>query len=364
MADILTNLRELSFIYGMHHDESDVAPDVFLSRVTVLTSVPDNVSISSNQNHFTDNEKNTISNGIRLAKSVISSGVVEPRAINITWLGNIQDGQPFDVRVNDIAFSLKEKSFILKNMGLYAFLNILTGASYSRGTNAFEEFSKQELNDWFCNTRNLIIKYLNRKNWLFEKRDNTYEMKLQSNDLYLSINSEQVVLEDFCNCTYDNYKIIKGKFKEKVVSKFIEKNLQSDVEYLKYKRDCSIKAGESIVKFIENNFVENENMLTELFGFSASEEYYYAKVTDNDVDIRLVPMARDNTLEVEIKSIESSVPVSQLNIVTKIKIEGCDGLVILINEIRYIHGQFNGIPEAKLYYDSQSDLPYKKIYKI
>lgn len=62
--------------------------------------------------------------------------------------------------------------------------------------------------------------------------------------------------------------------------------------------------------------------------------------------------------------IDYEVPESQLNIITTIENTETGDILQLRNELRYSHGQFNGIPEAKLYiHNSLNQESLSKIYK-
>lgn len=91
--------------------------------------------------------------------------------------------------------------------------------------------------------------------------------------------------------------------------------------------------------------------------------YYYAKTTSLGVELYEVPSKDTFISTIQITSIIGSVPDKQANILTTIKNIETNQTLVLRNECRFSHGQFNGTPEAKLYYEHGGSLEiiYKKI---
>ena len=85
-------------------------------------------------------------------------------------------------------------------------------------------------------------------------------------------------------------------------------------------------------------------------------EYYYAKTTPYGVEVLRVPSIRDFGDNIRIESIEASVPNTQANILTTIVNINTGRHLVLRNECRFSHGQFNGTPEAKMYYEHGGSL--------
>jgi hypothetical protein len=75
-----------------------------------------------------------------------------------------------------------------------------------------------------------------------------------------------------------------------------------------------------------------------------------------------VPSSQEFANFINIKSINYSVPRSQLNIITEIENKSTGNILTLRNELRYSHGQFNGTPEAKMYYDDQQSTGLEVFY--
>ena len=86
------------------------------------------------------------------------------------------------------------------------------------------------------------------------------------------------------------------------------------------------------------------------------KEYYYAKTTQAGIEIYKVPSLSSFENSIIIESIKPSVPDKQANILTTIKNTKTGGTLVLRNECRFSHGQFNGTPEAKLYYENKGSL--------
>ena len=74
------------------------------------------------------------------------------------------------------------------------------------------------------------------------------------------------------------------------------------------------------------------------------------------VEIFKVPSIISFGNDIIIESIESSVPNNQANILTTIKNKKTGQTLVLRNECRFSHGQFNGTPEAKMYYENGGSL--------
>ena len=92
------------------------------------------------------------------------------------------------------------------------------------------------------------------------------------------------------------------------------------------------------------------------------QEYYYAKTTNKTIEVYKIPSQSEFKTKVDITNIRSSVPKSQLNIFTTIENIKTNEKLVVRNELRYSHGQFNGTPEAKMYIDSGSLLiAYEKV---
>jgi hypothetical protein len=143
--------------------------------------------------------------------------------------------------------------------------------------------------------------------------------------------------------------------REKVFSKWIKQNMEKNLEYLSIKKKTSTIAASNLVKHVKRNLDHEYKGLKRLLQVYESE-YYYAKSTPNRVKIYKVPSEKDFEKVFLVKSISFSVPESQINIHTEIINKTSGQSLILRNEVRFSHGQFNGTPEAKMYYGRGSNL--------
>lgn len=372
MADIKTHLRELSVATTVgllknncdFNDNDMFTPDIFWTYANDVISS----DISSAQNiiiekTFTRELKDIILNGIKLGKSIYSSPefIIDAND-TIIWEGsNTQKDDPIDIRIGKYAFSLKEESFILENMGLYKLLNCYTGSTYKR-RHIFSDYARTEYSNWFSATWGEMITYLHSNNSTWRYSD-TKKQK----DSVITIDGNSVVLEYLekgksvskailpIACSLSTFeKNTNAKSREQVFSRFIHKELDSNSTYNVAKKTCAITATEALVKELNDNL--NYNAGLPRFLRIHDFEYYYAKTTSSDVHIYKVPALKDFQNNIVIESIEASVPDKQANILTTIKNIKTGKTLTLRNECRFSHGQFNGTPEAKMYYEHGGSL--------
>ena len=363
MADILTHLRELSVGYAIstknYHTFNDT-PINFLNHCKANIkncSLLDIDNISSNSSMFNMEELNTINNGIKLAHYLILKNIVDNNSNhNIIWLGNnTQSGTTFDLIIDNIPFSLKEESFILHNMGLYQLLNIITDTTnFKRGLHIFEKFSNTELNNWFNTTRDLIISYLKQQDYqIIDSKNRIARLSYNNDKLFMMFVNESITIDNFSQCTYDIFKKqTNNRIREKVFSKFIKQYLSNNTLYLDIKQQCSINAGINLVNYLKQQLTTNPSpsSLYNLFRIE-NQSYYYAKTTNNTIEVYKIPSKQNFTNTIKITNISYKVPASQLNFYTTIKNTQTNQELIFRNELRYSHGQLNGTPEAKMYID-------------
>ncbi|MBQ8415974.1 MAG: hypothetical protein IJX13_03605 [Clostridia bacterium] len=148
MADIKTHLRELTVattVGVLARGTALRSSDLYDSKTlfSLAKSVVCN-DVSSAANlltypTFTGEMKLIVDNGFKLGTKILSCEEFKiSKSPKIQWLGNnTQKGDPVDVVIDGYGFSLKEESFILKNMGLYTLLNNLTGSNYPRASRFF-----------------------------------------------------------------------------------------------------------------------------------------------------------------------------------------------------------------------------------
>lgn len=374
MADIKTNLRELSvaITLGMLKRDDGIAektnlykPKKFLeeARSVIYNSINSATTllIGESQPEYNQECRDIIDNGYKLAKKIFENPEFNIKKDDkIEWLGfQTQKGDPIDIKIGDYGFSLKEDSFILKNMGLYSLLNYLTGGNYQRGLHIFSTFANAEYDAWFCYTWSFLSVWLDKKNkWELIKGNNKSVITKEGSYIVLQFNSDvsKVPIEIKTNSEYMRYTT--SKTREKTFSKWINEIIYDDPTYLKYKKHCSEVAGVKVRTLIKDNF--NPNHVYEFFQIY-DKPYYYAKSTKAETTILKVPSKSDFNDVIEFVDCEYSVPASQLNIITTFRNKKTNKQLQFRNECRFSHGQFNGTPEAKMYV--VSDTPLTDLYE-
>ncbi|NLZ46740.1 MAG: hypothetical protein GX896_08620 [Clostridiales bacterium] len=378
MADIQTHLRELGVLVGIKnkinnlgYTSNSITTNDFCEIIDSILPVNkhplyNNIRIIA----FSKSERDIIDNAFTLAKVIVEK-------LNFTsldsadWYG-YESGkdEPYDIKINDKYFSLKEDSFILENMGLYKLLNCFTGSKYKRGKrHIFEDYAPTEYNHWFDITWQCLLSYLsaNGNLWTYTNPKNT------NKQAKISIVSNDVLLEYFDEEEHKISKLpIKSSFKEfkrKTTpdireggfSKFINEQLRSNSAYNEAQRQCAIVASDALA----NELMANLNYKAGIARFLRMHKnsYYYAKTTSSGVELYEVPSANEIDSTIKITSIVGSVPSKQANILTTVKNIKTEKTLVLRNECRFSHGQFNGTPEAKLYYEQGGslDVIYNKI---
>jgi hypothetical protein len=164
MADYKTNLRELSVLVGIinliNKNELVYSCDLFFNQLKTIIPFNEQIYIRNlNSLDFNENDISIIKNGYKLANEIIKKFKIS-KIYNYEWLGyKIDKDNPVDLIINDFNFSLKEDSFILENMGLYKFVNLLTNKNHLK-LHIFEDFAMKEYNEWFEITWKLLNDYL------------------------------------------------------------------------------------------------------------------------------------------------------------------------------------------------------------
>jgi hypothetical protein len=358
MADIYTHLRELGVAFSFFNkkDLLDITPKYFYEICVNNVNMSCKLTIQMlaiNSENFNEKELTVIKNAIKLGKLIEENFNIENKP-KITWVGNdTQSDSPIDLIIDKYRFSLKEESFILENMGLYKLLNILLNTdSYHTGMHVFKEFAKDEFENWFNVTCKCL---LNDGPNLFEKiKEDKYHVigKLQNNSIILNYNSiENAQFNDISKLSYSEFEnSTNSHLREYVFSKWIKKNVESDEDYLKAKKDCAIAAGKNIINLVSECQGKSPIGLMRFFRIE-DEEYYYAKTTNTSASIYKVPRYSEASNDIVINKVWIEVPKTQLNFYTEIGNRSNDCKIIFRNELRYSHGQFNGTPEAKCYID-------------
>ncbi|MBQ6848827.1 MAG: hypothetical protein IJN76_02085 [Clostridia bacterium] len=358
MADIKTHLRELSVAttVGVIANGKELhLSDMYNSRkfLQMASSVICNdISTANNLLDypiFTGEMKTIVDNGFKLGKKILESREFHiSKNPEIMWLGNdTQKGDPVDIVIDDYAFSLKEESFILKNMGLYTFLNNLTGSNYARGIHVFSTFALKEYDDWFAYTWNCFVRYLrSNKRWQLVSENTVSEAFLSGQNVVLRYNRITSTIPQNITTNRAFMKNTVAGTREKVFSKWINHEISDNAEYLRVKNKCSVTAGKKLCDTINSEFSpENVFEFFQIYPF----EYYYAKTTPVETTILKVPAQADFKDVIEFKGCIYDVPSSQLNIISTFENINTGKKLQFRNECRFSHGQFNGTPEAKMY---------------
>jgi hypothetical protein len=361
MADVKTNLRELSVVLGLFSYSIDEVrnktPSEFYNLVK--NRVDNDISKAENiesLDSFTIELKDIIKNGMKLGKAIIDLKIINciDNAV-ITWLGyDSQKNDPIDLKIGNVGFSLKEESYILENMGLYKYVNLMTKSNFKRGLHIFETYASEEYKDWFLYTWGKLIESCRNSNWRLSDNDKTVEITLENEEINLIMNGSIICrIPISIKSPAEFIELTSVQVREKVFSKWINKKLRRNTDYKNLKRICAEKAGENITNFINTNL--------DLSGISRflqiyDEQYFYAKTTSAGVEIYRVPSQKEFNNVYSLNKVTYSVPKSQLNILTTIENTGTKKKLTIRNECRFSHGQFNGTPEAKMYYENGSDL--------
>lgn len=372
MADIKTHLRELSvattvglLIHNIKFKKEDLYDSKKFMKYAKEVISGDISSASNIENlpNFSGEFQQIIDNGYKLGKTIYESKYFNIKETDvITWQGNdTQKDDPIDITIGNYGFSLKEESFILENMGLYKLLNCYTGSKYKK-RHIFSDYARNEYENWFNVTWQELLSTLKSNNNVWQYTD---DIKHKSSSITLK--DKNVTLEYYQNnklisssvlpidCTLSDFENnTSSKTREHVFSKFINQNLDNNVSYNNAKKNCAIVASNALAK----ELTENLNYHSGLPRFLRihNHEYYYAKTTHNNITILKVPDINSFGNDIVIESIKGSVPDKQANILTTIKNKKTNQTLIIRNECRFSHGQFNGTPEAKMYYERGGSL--------
>ncbi len=375
MANHKTHLRELGVAVATHlllrnlgEKFNKLTPKQFykFSEVIIHKNELEKIKGAFQDDTFSDSEKDILKNCFNLSKAIVSSFNLKEED-KIIWCGNdSQNTLPIDLIIGKHFFSLKEESFILENMGLYKYLNLVTGLEFERGTHIFEKFGSVEYEKFFSFVWNTLLD--EHKNFLYTGSSYKSKIDFIKESVVLTYDSENtkissvlpikktLTIKEFTNLTT-------SITREKVFSKWIKNVLERKTEYLSIKKSTSEYTANELVKFLIKNKDQSYLGLKRFLRLH-EQSYYYAKSVKDDVKIYRVPSAKEFENVFTIDEISYKVPESQINIYTKIKNKVNGEVLILRNELRFSHGQFNGTPEAKMYYDKNSSLEtiYEKIF--
>lgn len=372
MADIKTHLRELSVATTIGLLNSEIAfkqsdlydSQRFLSYAQrVISNDISNADNLSEYDIFTGDLQIIVDNGYKLGRKIYESPYFRfAKNTPVKWLGNdTQKGDPIDVSVGEYGFSLKEESFILKNMGLYTLLNNLTGSQYARGLHIFTAFAPEEYDAWFHHTWLYLVQYLREHtSWILRKNNNVSSIRFSDSgqSIILSYNNDVSKVPVTISANAEYMKHTTSKTREKVFSKWINEIAVHDNKYTRLKKLCSETAGKKVSDKINKEF--RPDHVYEFFQIYP-KEYYYAKTTRSETTILKVPSRNDFSSVIEFQGCRYEVPSSQLNIISRFQNKKTKKILEFRNECRFSHGQFNGTPEAKMYV--VRDTPLTDLYE-
>lgn len=365
MADLKTTLRELSVATtiglklkkGKVDLNSLLNPKLFVENSKYVLHTKDveyNFTQIEILQSFSNEYEEIIKNGYTLGLEICSKKHFKfTKTDKILWLGgDSQKETPEDISIGNYKISLKENSFILENMGLYKLLNCLTGTHHKQGLHFFKKYALNEYTTWFNTTWKLLYEYLQtNKSWTSGNLQAT--ITLNHSDIVFKYRDKKRSLP--IECSLDLYeKLTDGDIREKVFAKFINNNISKEKTYIDDKRKCATVACKNLVEELNKNLDYQEGLARFLRIHDTS--YYYAKVHNGKCEIYKVPSRKELGDIIIITSIKYSVPKDQANIITTIKNIRTNKELFLRNECRFSHGQFNGTPETKLYYDHGSNL--------
>jgi hypothetical protein len=373
MADIKTILRELSvpcqiYLLQTKSDYDLFNPNIFHQICNDILINKNNIKVKTelekirNYHKFTQELKQIIHNGINLANLIFSSREFNFESVQVEWKGCYEENNIIDIVINQYSFSLKEESFILKNMGLYQYINLITDDNKSRGFHIFKEFARLEFENWFNITWNELVNYLlNNQSWnLSNTKSYQSFIHKENNQVIFRYNDSIIKLNLNCNLEEFENKT-NSMIREKVFAKWINQCLKNNQQYEISKKNCAEVAGKNLVDFLTQNKSLTQTNLKILLQI-LPETYYFAKTTQQQQFIYKVPSFQEFNSLIHIKNINYSVPRSQLNIMTEIENKSTGNILTLRNELRYSHGQFNGTPEAKMYYNEKNSTGLEVFY--
>lgn len=366
MASLKTVVRELGVVYWTDRilqdeikDPSEINPDEFYSICEKhLGQEVENASNLKGREKFYSNKVSILKNAFWLSKRLIE--VLEINEIdNIDWIGpETQSEVPLDLIINGNRISLKEDSYILENMGLYQYVNIMTDSDYSRGTwHIFEDFAEEKYESWFETAWRFLLNNAKEGNSVVWKDSSkNYKRRIEVEDeirlIYKDREStlpvEKLSISQYADKTIGKTRELFGKW---LNEHFLEEEASEEQveEYEQKKRSCALEAADNLIDYVnDNKDLKYANLLRLLQVYEKS--YIYAKAAGGEAKIYRVDSLSDYEYEkLKIGDISRSIPESQVNIVTTIRNGENNRTLKLRNEVRFSHRQFNGTPEAKLY---------------
>ncbi len=373
MADIKTILRELSVIFGFIISKYKIAVtaidvETFINLIRQYCINIDECNSEIEKIKQLKDFKiydSIIDNGVKLGELIFAKLKFEG---DITWVGSkVKSKYPFDIMIGDKGIALKEDSFILKNPSFADYLNaLIQPESKFKNVHVFRKFANKEFNTWFDYAFNKL------KDSAREYEPNQIIFSYATKGFYIKRNEEGLIfgkLNKEIEIRFEDHvdeisfnSTLGGDILEHTFSKWVKEELEkNDETYTSLKKQCSLKAGENLKEFINKNVDIDEQKILELLQIY-DLSYYYGKSYG---ELHLYEVPASSECEVKLIDVEIKVPQSQLNVYFTFEISNKIGSnnVIFRVECRYSHGQFKGIPEAKLYYtDNKNHL--KNLYKV
>lgn len=366
MASIKTIVRELGVVYWTDRiiqnkikDPAEITPEEFYSICeNHLGNEIENASKLKGREKFYSNKVSILENTFWLSKRLIEVLDID-QIKRVNWIGpETQSEVPLDLIINGNRISLKEDSYILENMGLYQYINIMTDSDYSRGSwHIFEDFAEEKYESWFNTAWGFLLdKAREEEGLIWKDSSKDYkrrievdrQIKLIYKDRQSTLPIKELSISQYTDKTIGKTRELFGKW---LNESFLQEEAKDDQleEYEQNKRSCALEAANNLIKYVnENKNLKYTNLLRLLQVYEKS--YIYAKAAEGEAKIyRVNSLSNYNYGKLEIGDISKSVPESQVNIITTIENEENDKTLKLRNEVRFSHRQFNGTPEAKLY---------------
>ena len=364
MADIKTSLRELSvaLIIGIKIKDLQIAinelyhPKTFIDTVlkVVNNDIGNAIKIASLEK-FDDSLKIIITNGFKLGNCIYSCNKF---AFNVNdqiiWTGSLNRKYGvIDLIIGKYFFSLKEESFILKNMSLTNLLNALTNKHLTNPINVFTKFATNEFNEWFRYSWISFVNYLqSHQSFIHQNNDYFAKATIANNKVIFEYNDDKLITPTTINDFQTYMQFTNTKIREKLVAYWIFHHLRKDKTYRKLKQQCNYVAGAKLTRYINQNYcISNIHTFLQIFPFT----YYYAKIEKRIGKIwEVLGITKVNC---KLQFIEAAFKATnQLYLITRFCNLNDNTVLTFYNECRYSHGQFNGTPEAKLYVDKSTCL--------
>lgn len=364
MADIKTILRETSVIFGLKDipvDKISVTDYILFLKNNLNNYDKNAIEIDklNSLNNF-DDYQYILNNGFRIGKDIRKA---MNYAGDINWIGaDVNSKYPYDIKIGNNGISLKEHSYILKNPALSDYINSLTQYKPPFKTvHIFRLYAAKLFEEWFSYTLKRLFE-TTKDGIVIDNLKRECKLIRAGDDIIFSVNNTSTTIKktDKINEVEFNRKV-GGYLIEHTFSKWINFKLDDDNEYIRLKKACSETAGENLKDFIEKNLNIDKKSICGLFQIY-DDNYLYAKVGTPPI---LLEVPSFDEVDVELDSIVVLVPKSQLNVHFKFKFianEKISHITVRV-ECRYSHGQFKGVPEAKLYYTDNDEIGniYKRI---